>query len=309
MGYSTYDKLAESGAVGFITTCGRTPSPNQDLDFREIRFTTADGTYLPGVNIHMTDALELVRAGAREAEMTVTHTARTGRSYNVVLDIDGASDETVVVSAHYDSTNLSVGAYDNMTGAIGLLYLAEQLSKEKLNRRVRLLWCGSEERGLLGSLAYCRQHADALAGTVLNINLDMIGSVLGGFTAFNCANEEMSGVLERFLAKHRFGGSVKFDIRSSDSNSFVYYGVPAVSFARYFPTASSPIHTRYDTALFVSEKQLLDDMRLIAKFTLYAANGALPCGAIAEKISDSVTTYFKRRTVLLEDHDVKRNLT
>ena len=29
----------------------------------------------------------------------------------------------------------------------------------------------------------------------------------------------------------------------------------------------------------------------------------------AKKISDSVTTYFKRRTVLLEDHDVKRNLT
>ncbi len=107
-------------------------------------------------------------------------------------------------------------------------------------------------------------------------------------------------MLERFLAKHRFGGSVKFDIRSSDSNSFVYYGVPAVSFARYFPSALSPVHTRYDTADFVSERRLLDDMRLIAKFTEYAANAELPEREIDEKISTAVSNYFQRRAVLAE---------
>jgi Zn-dependent M28 family amino/carboxypeptidase len=215
----------------------------------------------------------------------------------VILDIEGESKETVVISAHYDSTVLSTGAYDNMSGCIGLLYLAEYFSAIPHRRRIRLLWCGSEERGLLGSQEYCRIHKSELTSTVLNINLDMLGSVMGEFVAFSCVNDEMSDFLAKFLAKHRFPASVRHAIRSSDSNSFVYCGVPAVSFARYAPPNMAPIHTRYDKPQTVSAKQLLSDMKIIAQFVEHIANTVDFSFSmeISEKIKIEVEKYMKRK--------------
>ena len=49
---------------------------------------------------------------------------------------------------------------------------------------LRFVWCGSEERGLLGSKAYCEAHEEELKKGVLNVNLDMIGCTTGS----NCYN-------------------------------------------------------------------------------------------------------------------------
>ena len=46
-----------------------------------------------------------------------------GDSHNVILDLPGETDEMIVLSAHYDSTPLSQGVYDNMSGSVGLLVL------------------------------------------------------------------------------------------------------------------------------------------------------------------------------------------
>ena len=307
--YKLYDMIVAHGAVGVIAACGAMGDAERAIDWREIRFTTETGECLPCVNIHIRDVLRLVKEGAKEAEITVQHTSYMGKSHNVILDMDGECDETVVISAHYDSTSLSIGAYDNMSSVIGLLYLAEWLSHVKLHRRVRLLWCGSEERGLLGSFAYCRGHADELKNTVLNINLDMLGCALGNFVAFNCVGDGMQDLLTKFLAKHRFAGTVRYDIRSSDSNSFLYHGVPAVSFARYFPTSPMPIHTSRDTAEVLCGRRLLADMRLIAKFVAYAADGDFLPGEISEKIATAVAAYFERRTMLLEANDAAYDIT
>lgn len=288
-----YEEITSHGAVGFIAAIGNAHDGEEAPDTRELRFSCDEAAAIPGVTTPMRFAPDLARAGAAEAVMTVRFTATSGRSHNVILDLPGESDETVVISAHYDSTALSLGAYDNMSGCIGLLYLAERLAGQRLRRRVRLLFCGSEERGLLGSLAYCHHHKEELCRTVLNINLDMLGCVLGEFVAFSCAEDGMHDLLSRYLARHRFGGSVRYDIRSSDSSTFVYFGVPAVSFARYAPSGAFPIHTRNDTATAVDEGRLLADMRFIAGFAEYVASGDLPPRAIADRIREAATERFE----------------
>lgn len=297
VGYKLYDALIANGAVGFISFNGDMNTDNRDIDRREIRFMTEGERLIPGVNIHVSDAVEIVRAGCESAEITVEQDAYTGNSHNLILDIAGECQETVIVSAHYDSTLLSNGAYDNMSGCIALLYLAEYFSRVPHKRRIRLLWCGSEERGLLGSKAYCQMHANELEKVVLNINLDMLGSVLGGFVAFSCANEETVELLEKFIVRHHFPATVRYAIRSSDSNSFVYSGVPAVSFARYAPNGTWPLHTRYDTALAVSAKRILGDSAFVAKFTEYIANAEpYPVSReISEKIKADVDAYMERK--------------
>lgn len=302
VGYALYDQLVENGAKGFITYNGNLCFQDRDVDTKEIRFEVEEANRIPAVNIHIRDAFDIATRQSKVAEITLQQTRYIGESRNVIVDLEGETEETVVISAHYDSTSLSTGAYDNMSGCIGLLYLAEYFSARPHRRNIRLLWCGSEERGLLGSQEYCRIHQNELKNTVLNINLDMLGSVMGSFVAFSCVNEEMKDFLVGFLAKHRFPASVRHATRSSDSNSFVYHGVPAVSFARYAPSSAVPIHTRYDVVETVSAKRLLYDMKLIAQFTEYVTN-ALDFSvsmSISEKIKTDVAEYMKRKLPVVQ---------
>jgi len=291
--HKLYDLLAANGAKGCITYSGNVYFPDRDLERRDIFFTVPHNSKMPAVHIHSADAITLVKSGCKRCSLTVEQAPYPAQSQNVLLDLPGESEETVIVSAHYDSTALSDGAYDNMSGCIVLLYLAEYFSRHPHHRNIRLLWCGSEESDLVGSLAYCRDND--LEKAVLNINLDMLGCVMGEFVAFSCADEKMQNTLESFLKKHRIAGSVRYGIRASDSNSFAYYGVPAVSFARYAPAHTATIHTRYDTKETVSAKQLLADAKYILRFTDSVVNTPNLSYCVSPKIKESVDAYMERK--------------
>ena len=297
IGASLYDRLLEVGAIGLITYNGNMTFPDRDVDRREFSFFTEEEDRLPAVNIHIKDAFSLIRRKDPVVEITVKQNRSVGYSHNVVLDLEGESEEWVVLSAHYDSTSCSVGAYDNMSGCIGLLQLAEYFSKRPRHRGLRFLFCGSEERGLVGSLSYLHAHQSEVKKIILNVNLDMMGSVMGEFAAFSCADEAMEAYLSSFLKKHRFSASVRYGIRSSDSNSFVHYGIPAVSFARYASAAGVPIHTRYDVAEAVSAENLLKEMRVIASFAeSFVKDEALPLAPrISAQIENDVKIYMNRK--------------
>lgn len=296
VGYKLYDTLVEAGAVGFITYNGSFLAPDRDVDQREIRFEIK-GRAIPGVNINIKEAFEIVKNRCELAEITVDCSEKIGSSHNVLFDIKGDTDEWIVFSAHYDTTKLSIGAYDNMSSVIAMLALAERFSKKELRRSVRFLWCGSEERGLLGSRAYCERHKDELGKVLLNINLDMLGSIMGGFVAFSCANEKTTDFLEKFIKSRRASATVRYGIRSSDSNSFVAAGVPAISFARYSPADIAPLHTRYDTPDTVSARRLIEDILFIEKFSYSLLNSEVyPLSReISDEIAEQVAEYMERK--------------
>ena len=189
LGYWIYQDLLENGAVGFITYDGNVNYADRDIDQRELRSFVHKGNKLPGVNINAKDAVKLVESGAKTAKIVLNQEEYEGKSHNVILDIPGECEETIVFTAHYDSTSLSQGAYDNMSGSVGLLGIAEYFAAHPCRRSLRFIWCGSEERGLLGAKAYCAEHEEELKNVVLNINLDMIGCIMGKFIAC-CTTEE-----------------------------------------------------------------------------------------------------------------------
>lgn len=291
IGRELYLRLTQHGARGIIGISGDMRDVDRTPDSRPIAFLRDGLPLIPWVTVHVADAVALIRGEAREAVLETRQTVSEGHSQNVIATLSGESEETVVLSAHYDSTALSCGAYDNLSGCIALLAIAERLHGVPLRRTVKLLFCGAEEWGLLGSLAYCEAHRD---GAVLNINLDMLGSVLGEFSAFSSADGETATLLEKFGARHCFPLTAKHGIRSSDSNSFVRAGVPALSFARYAPASQVQIHTPSDVAEAVSARQLLRDAAFVAKFTEFAVNDPDFCNriSISEKIRGEVETYF-----------------
>jgi hypothetical protein len=287
LGYWIYQDILENGAVGFITYDGNVNYADRDIDQRELRSFVHKGNKLPGVNINAKDASSLIRKGARNATITLQQSEYTGQSQNVIADLPGEIDEYIILTAHYDSTSLSNGAYDNMSGCVGLLAVAEHFMKHPHRYGIRLIWCGSEERGLLGSKAYCK-NLDELSRCVLNINLDMIGCTMGKFIACVTAEEKLCNYISYLGMEKGFGVAVSQDVYSSDSTPFADQGIPAVSFARIAPSNTATIHNSYDTAAVMSGEQMRTDIGFVLAFTDRMAN-AVYC-PVERKMPDNMKT-------------------
>ena len=298
LGYWRYHDLVEYGAVGFITYDGHMNYPDRDIDQRELRGFVREGKrIMPGVNINIKDAVAMVNSQAKMARITLRQDEYVGQSRNVVADIPGEIDEYIVLTAHYDSTSLSQGAYDNMSGAIGLLGIAEHFMNNPNRYGLRFVWCGSEERGLLGSKAYCAAHPEELKKIALCINLDMIGCIMGKFVGVATTEDKLCDYIS-YLGKE-FGMSVhtEQDVYSSDSTPFADNGVPAVSFARLAPSPAGSIHNSYDTLALMSGEQMKLDIDFLIFFTGRMANAAV-CPVekkIPDNMKEKLDEYLNRK--------------
>ena len=262
--------LQVDGVEAKLFAGGKVPA---DIDQRELRSYVHNGNRIPGVNINAKDAVELIRRGASTAKITLKQEEYTGQSHNVVLDIPGQVDEYIVFTAHYDSTSLSQGAYDNMSGSLGILGIAEHFAAHPHRYGLRFIWCGSEERGLLGSKAYCADE-EKLKNCVLNINLDMIGCIMGKFISCVTGEEKLCHYISYLGDELGFPVEVKQDVYSSDSTPFADKGVPAVSFARIAPPNTATIHNRYDTMALMKGEQMVLDTDFLIAFAERMANAA-----------------------------------
>lgn len=297
LGYWIYQDLLENGAVGFVTYDGHVNYADRDIDARELRSYVSNGKIIPGVNINVKDAVSLIEKGVKSAQIVLKQKEYMGTSQNVVLDMPGEVDEYIVFTAHYDSTPLSQGAYDNMSGSIGLLGIAEHFAKNPHRYGLRFVWCGCEERGLLGSKAYCTAHEEELSKIVLNINLDMIGCIMGKFIACATAEEKLVNYIEYFAAEMGHEIKVSQDVYSSDSTPFADRGIPAISFARTSPNNTATIHNSYDTTKLMKGAQMVEDIDFLIAFTSRMANAKL-CPVkreMPDNMKEKLDTYLCRK--------------
>lgn len=296
LGYWVYHDLLENGAVGFVTYDGNTNYADRDIDQRELRSYVHNGNRIPGVNINAKDAVELIRRGASTAKITLKQEEYTGQSHNVVLDMPGQVDEYIAFTAHYDSTSLSQGAYDNMSGSLGILGIAEHFAAHPHRYGLSFIWCGSEERGLLGSKAYCADE-EKLKNCVLNVNLDMIGCIMGKFISCVTGEEKLCHYISYLGDELGFPVEVKQDVYSSDSTPFADKGVPAVSFARIAPPNTATIHNRYDTMALMKGEQMVLDTDFLIAFAERMAN-AVRCPVareMPENMKEKLDIYLCRK--------------
>ncbi len=297
LGYWRYRDLIENGAVGFISYDGNANYADCDIDQRELRSYVSCGNKIPGVNINAKSAIDLVNRGAEKVKITLRQDEYKGTSHNVVMNLKGESDETIVFTAHYDSTSLSQGAYDNISGSIGLLGLAEYFSTHPHKYSLRFIFCGSEERGLLGSKAYVEAHKEELSKFVLNINLDMIGCIMGRFIACCTTENELVTYLNYMSFERGFQVDPYQDVYSSDSTPFADKGVPAVSFARIAPNNTATIHNCYDTMAVMKAEHMAADIDFIIAFTDRMAN-AVRCPVkreIPDNVKEKIDKYLARK--------------
>ena len=294
--YWLYQDLLANGAVGFVSYDGNVNYADRDIDQRELRSFVHQGNRIPGVNINAKDAVDLIRKGVTTAKILLKQEEYTGQSHNVILDLPGETEEYIAFSAHYDSTFLSQGAYDNMSGSVGLLGIAEYFVQHPHRCSLRFIWCGSEERGLLGSKAYC-QDEENLKNCVLNINLDMIGCIMGKFISCVTGEEKLCHYITYLGSELGFSVTSEQGVYSSDSTPFADKGVPAVSFARSSPPNTATIHNSYDTMALMKGEQMVEDIDFLIAFADRMAN-AKHCPVareIPDNMKEKLDVYLNRK--------------
>jgi hypothetical protein len=150
---------------------------------------------------------------------------------NVVGYLPGASDEYVIVGAHYDHVGLGnqysmepskkgtvhPGADDNASGTAGVIELARWFAKQPKHRRgILFIAFAGEEFGLLGSNHFVEAPALPLEKAVTMINLDMIGRLREG-------KLYMGGVGNASMFKpliDALNRDAKFDIDDADADGY-----------------------------------------------------------------------------------------
>lgn len=297
VGYWKYQDLLENGVLGFISYTGNANYADDDITTKELRAVVSKGQKIPCVNINVKQAIELVKNEVQTVKITLEQDEYKGHSHNVVLDLPGDIPETIVLTAHYDSVPLSKGAYDNMSGSIGLLMLAEHFKTAPHRYGLRFIWCGSEERGLLGSKAYLESHEDEIKNIVLNVNLDMIGCIMGDFAAGCTTEEKLIHFLQYFASIKGFGIRAVQEVYPSDSTPFADKGIPALTFARSAPGNTATIHNAYDTAKVMSARQLQRDIEFVGQFVSEMANAAYcPVSReMPENMKEKLDVYMFRK--------------
>jgi len=299
LSYDTYKEIANSNALGFITFSNDIyeDESNSDLDIRELRKQMSDIKKLPGVHMRTIDAMKLVNSNPSTVTIDIDQEEFSNTSQNVISVIKGELDEEIVFTAHYDSVPFSKGVYDNGAGSAILLELYRYFIKNKPLRTLRFIWCGSEERGLLGSKDYVKKHTKELKNIILCINVDVAGPVLGKDAIVVMANKEAVKFVEEYRTKVEYVCDVKSDTYSSDSIPFADKGIPGLNFMRFGAPGTAHIHSRKDTLLFMSEDALYNTCKYTYEFANYLANvNEFPIQRkIDNKMKEKVCKYLKKR--------------
>lgn len=252
-----YQELVNRNVAAIIEIDNGKWYENKELISVEMRPRYLAVGQVPVFTIGVRDAMELVNTGTEMVTLELRQHSFTNISHNVLATVEGTdiSDECIVLTAHYDSTSVSPGAYDNGSGAVTLMYIYRHFLRNRPRRTMHFIWCGSEEQGLLGSQAYVAAHEDTLSNVRLCYNLDSCGTILGENNIDIAGNDALKELTEQLCKEWGFVTEVFVFPDGSDSAPFANKGIPAVCPGRGHWTSCED-HTRRDTIETISPQRL-----------------------------------------------------
>ena len=274
--------LQKAGAVAVIGGQGGFKSEGMHLTHTGILGFAADFA-LPVVDMSNEDQSQIERflaAGKTvriHIEVQNKFTDGPVESANVVGEIPGRErpEEIVVVGAHLDSWDLSEGTTDNGTGSSSVLAAADAIMKsgQRPRRTMRFILFTGEEQGLLGSLAYVKQHAsemknhigavvlDSGQGPVKEFQLGGRADLLPAFEAFAHSIEDIRDI--KVTDKLEFG---------TDTGPFILAGLPGINLDQDSPDYKYTHHSAADALEEVKPEVLAQNSTVMALAAFWLAD-------------------------------------
>jgi len=223
----------------------------------------------------------------------VNHVYPEGKTaYNVVAEIPGTdkADEIVMLGGHLDSWHAATGATDNAIGATMMMeavWLVQTLG-QKPRRTIRIALWDAEEEGLLGSLAYVKQHFGSFedpqpeySSLVAYFNIDSGTGRVRGASVFG--PPEAAAVVRAALAPFQdlgVAGAVPSTSRAvggTDSTSFSHAGLAGIGLQQDpIEYQSHTWHTNLDTYERIVPEDARQAATVIAAAVWHVANRDQP---------------------------------
>ena len=214
------------------------------------RLTRQSSIPVIGVASHGVGAELLQRyasGDAPEVHIEIQTQPKAGTDYNLIAESPfGDASHTVIIEGHLDSI-FGAGMLDNASGSATILEIALNMAKTSTRNRLRYIWFGGEELGLLGS-AYYTTHLTSQQRKILAFDLDADVTATPNFdmyvadpaTACNSSSFPPNVIPQSKFATNLWteyfnsigvaSGSAPFGNCGTDSNSFALIGIPDTGF-------------------------------------------------------------------------------
>jgi carboxypeptidase Q len=274
--------LQRAGAVAVIGGQGGFKAEGMHLTHTGILGFAADFT-IPVVDMTNEDQSQLERflASGKTVRLRINvqnkFTNGPVESANVVGEIVGREhpEEIVVVGAHLDSWDLSEGTTDNGTGSTSVLGAAEAIvkSSQRPRRTIRFVLFTGEEQGLLGSMAYVKQHENEMKNHIGAVVLDAGQGPVKEF--------QLGGREDLQQAFEPFADSVA-DIRDikvtdkiefgTDTGPFILAGLPGINLDQDSPDYKYTHHSAADSLEEVKPDVLAQNATVMALTSYWLAD-------------------------------------
>lgn len=296
--YEAYRLLCEKHAAAFIVMRGfhydtleTANAYRKNLGDEKIQLGR-----IPGFMISAKDATEMVRDGVETVHLTLVQNEFEATSRNVLAVIPGTEypEESIALTAHYDSVPVGKGAHDNASGAAALMHIYRHFLQNPPKRTLRFIWCGAEEGGLFGSQAYIERNKALMPQIRLCFNFDMCGTTLGENHISVTGGEALKHFTEQFCREVGRSSVVRARVQSSDSAVFADHGVPAIAISRYADSADYHVHS--DVLFPLGAEQLYRDAAFAVRYIERVANSVvLPLDkTIPDDLKKELEKYFDR---------------
>jgi Zn-dependent M28 family amino/carboxypeptidase len=167
-----------AGAAGIVIfNQGNTASPDRQALFGG---TLGAPVGIPALSTSYPFGVALAGTAGLVLHMTTDTISEVRETVNVIAETPGGDpNRVIVVGAHLDSVSAGPGINDNGSGSATILEIAEVfMAQDRVPRnKLRFMWYGAEEGGLIGSTVYVNSLSQAERDRIeLMLNFDMVGS-------------------------------------------------------------------------------------------------------------------------------------
>lgn len=302
-----YKRLMEHKASAFLVMQGKyyLTEKESSLYAKRLREHFSRNGVIPGFTITTADALWMIQQEVKNIHLVLEQENTEPESQNVLAVIPGTDmgEESIVITAHYDSVPVGTGAWDNATGTTAALAIFKHFLSNPCRRTLRFVWCGSEELGLLGSKAYTEQKKDLLEKIVFCFNFDMCGTALGANKICVTGEKSLVTFAEQYCKIACYSAEIEHGVHSSDSAPFCDNNIPALGLIR--ETVTAEIHTIHDLILTLSEKEMKKNVEFAIQMIGDIANAAvIPVKKeMSKECKKELDKYFHREEKKKEDKE------
>ncbi|HWQ33116.1 MAG TPA: M20/M25/M40 family metallo-hydrolase [Blastocatellia bacterium] len=201
-----------------------------------------------------------IKMGAAESDLL---SGQQKNVRNLFLTRRGATEEKIIIGAHYDKAADGCGAIDNWSGIVTIAHLYRTLKDVQLRKTLVFAAFDKEEKGLVGAREMAEEISkEQLAQYCAMINIDSTG--LGAPQVLhNVSSPKLEELAEAVAKRMELPfGKAGVDSALADSAVFLERKIPAVTIHGLAGDFTKILHTKDDKAVKINPESVYLTYRL-----------------------------------------------